>query len=127
MRAESYNSSINNYELVQEALYTFIEEKGGPGIKANDLHKQMNKFYFFFGLKLDYLLFSAEQRHNVLVSRTPGNPLGSSEVIFPLKTLTGTTEELSRIIQSSSCCLQDVLSSAESLIRYFERIRGKTA
>ncbi|CAF4705350.1 unnamed protein product, partial [Rotaria magnacalcarata] len=28
-----------------------------------------------------------------------------------------------RIIQSSSCCLQDILSSAESLIRYFERIR----
>ncbi|CAF2041859.1 unnamed protein product [Rotaria magnacalcarata] len=91
--------------IVQEALYTFIEEKGGPGIKANDLHKQMNKFYFFFGLKLDYLLFSAEQRHNVLVSRTPA------------------TEVLSRIIQSSICCLQDVLSSAESLIRYFERIR----
>ncbi|CAF4100248.1 unnamed protein product [Rotaria magnacalcarata] len=92
MRAELYNSLLNNYELVQEALYTLIEEKGGPGIKANGLHEQMNKFYFFFGLKLGYLLFSA-------------------------------TEKLSRIIQSSSCCLQDILSSAESLIRYFERIR----
>ncbi|CAF3555536.1 unnamed protein product, partial [Rotaria socialis] len=91
-RAESYNSLLNNYELVQEALYTLIEEKGGPGIKANGLHEQMNKFYFFFGLKLGYLLFSA-------------------------------TEKLSRIIQSSSCCLQDVLSSAESVILYFERIR----
>ncbi|CAF4968221.1 unnamed protein product, partial [Rotaria socialis] len=97
-RAESYNSLLNNYELdiqnlnyvylfillliflawFQEALYTLIEEKGGPGIKANGLHEQMNKFYFFFGLKLGYLLFSA-------------------------------TEKLSRIIQSSSCCLQDVL------------------
>ncbi|CAM4983524.1 unnamed protein product [Rotaria socialis] len=91
-RAESYNSLLNNYELVQEALYTLIEEKGGPGIKANGLHEQMNKFYFFFGLKLGYLLFSA-------------------------------TEKLSRIIQSSSCCSQDVLSSAESVILYFERIR----
>ncbi|CAF4645010.1 unnamed protein product, partial [Rotaria socialis] len=111
-RAESYNSLLNNYELdiqnlnyvylfillliflawFQEALYTLIEEKGGPGIKANGLHEQMNKFYFFFGLKLGYLLFSA-------------------------------TEKLSRIIQSSSCCLQDVLSSAESVILYFERIR----
>ncbi|CAF1993313.1 unnamed protein product [Rotaria magnacalcarata] len=90
MRAESYNSLLNNYELgiqnlnyvylfillliflawFQEALYTLIEEKGGPG----------------------YLLFSA-------------------------------TEKLSRIIQNSGCCLQDVLSSVESLIRYFERIR----
>ncbi|CAF2205024.1 unnamed protein product [Rotaria magnacalcarata] len=112
MRAESYNSLLNNYELgiqnlnyvylfillliflawFQEALYTLIEEKGGPGIKANSLHKQMNKIYFFFRLKLGYLLFSA-------------------------------TEKLSRIIQNSGCCLQDVLSSAESLIRYFERIR----
>ncbi|CAF4897254.1 unnamed protein product [Rotaria socialis] len=33
------------------------------------------------------------------------------------------TEKLSRIIQSSSCCLQDILSSAESLMLYFERIR----
>ncbi|CAF4050130.1 unnamed protein product, partial [Rotaria magnacalcarata] len=33
------------------------------------------------------------------------------------------TEKLSRIIQNSGCCLQDVLSSVESLIRYFERIR----
>ncbi|CAF5133553.1 unnamed protein product, partial [Rotaria magnacalcarata] len=80
----------------QEALYTLIEVKGGPGIKANGLHEQMNKLYFFFGLKLGYLLFSA-------------------------------TKKLSRIIQSSSCCLQDVLSSAESLIRYFERILGKIA
>ncbi|CAF4869564.1 unnamed protein product, partial [Rotaria socialis] len=79
-------------DMVQEALYTLIEEKGGPGIKANGLHEQMNKFYFFFGLKLGYLLFSA-------------------------------TEKLSRIIQSSSCCSQDVLSSAESVILYFERIR----
>ncbi|CAF1474812.1 unnamed protein product [Rotaria magnacalcarata] len=105
MRAESYNSSINNYELVQEALYTFIEEKGGPGIKANDLHKQMNKFYFFFGLKLDYLLFSAEQRHNVLVSRTP------EHVCFIL------CREIVTNISSGK------FSSAESLIRYFERIR----
>ncbi|CAM4816274.1 unnamed protein product [Rotaria magnacalcarata] len=92
MRAESYNSLLINYELVQEALSTLIEEIGGPGIKANGLHEQINKFYFFFRLKLGYLLFSA-------------------------------TEKLSRIIQSSSCGLQDVLSSAESLIRYFERIR----
>ncbi|CAF4872974.1 unnamed protein product, partial [Rotaria socialis] len=75
-RAESYNSLLNNYELVQEVLYTLIEEKGAPGIKANGLHEQMNRFYLFFGLKLGYLLFSA-------------------------------TEKLSRIIQSSSCCLQD--------------------
>ncbi|CAF3099825.1 unnamed protein product [Rotaria socialis] len=91
-RAESYNSLLNNYELVQEVLYTLIEEKGAPGIKANGLHEQMNRFYLFFGLKLGYLLFSA-------------------------------TEKLSRIIQSSSCCLQDILSSAESLMLYFERIR----
>ncbi|CAF4488527.1 unnamed protein product, partial [Rotaria magnacalcarata] len=114
MRAEPYNSLLINYELAiqnlnyvylfillliflawfQEALYTLIEEKGGPGIRANGLHEQMSKFYFFFRLKLGYLLFSA-------------------------------TEKLSRIIQSSRCCLQDVFSSAESLIRYFERIRGK--
>ncbi|CAM4821133.1 unnamed protein product [Rotaria magnacalcarata] len=93
--AESYNSLLNNYELVQEALYTLIEEKDGPGIEANGLHEQMNKFYFFFRLKLGYLIFSA-------------------------------TETLSRIIQSSSCCLQDVLSSTKSLIRYFERIRDDT-
>ncbi|CAF4950158.1 unnamed protein product, partial [Rotaria socialis] len=37
-RAESYNSLLNNYELVQEVLYTLIEEKGAPGIKANGLH-----------------------------------------------------------------------------------------
>ncbi|CAF3952268.1 unnamed protein product [Rotaria magnacalcarata] len=112
MRAEPYNSLLINYELAiqnlnyvylfillliflawfQEALYTLIEEKGGPGIRANGLHEQMSKFYFFFRLKLGYLLFSA-------------------------------TEKLSRIIQSSRCCLQDVFSSAESLIRYFERIR----
>ncbi len=60
------------------------------------MHEQMNKFNFFFGLKLGHLIFSA-------------------------------TEKLSRIIQSSSCCLQDVLSSAESVIHYFERIRGKIA
>ncbi|CAF2253610.1 unnamed protein product [Rotaria magnacalcarata] len=57
MRAESYNSLLNNYKLVQEALYTLIEEKGGPGIKTNGLHEQMNKFYFFFGLKLDDINF----------------------------------------------------------------------
>ncbi|CAF1371538.1 unnamed protein product, partial [Rotaria magnacalcarata] len=92
---ENYDESENESEFfVQEVLYTLIEEKCGPGIKVNGLHEQMNKFYFFFGLKLGYLLFSA-------------------------------TEKLSHIIQSSSCCLQDVLSSAESLIRYFERIRGK--
>ncbi|CAF2118212.1 unnamed protein product [Rotaria magnacalcarata] len=61
-------------------------------IRANGLHEQMNKFYFFFRLKLGYLLFSA-------------------------------TEKRSRIIQSSRCCLQDVFSSDESLIRYVERVR----
>ncbi|CAF1605472.1 unnamed protein product, partial [Didymodactylos carnosus] len=33
------------------------------------------------------------------------------------------TEKLSRVIQSSSCCLQDVLSAAEIVINYFIRIR----
>jgi hypothetical protein len=35
------------------------------------------------------------------------------------------TEKLSRIIQSSTCCLQDVLSAAETVINHFQRIRGK--
>jgi hypothetical protein len=35
------------------------------------------------------------------------------------------TEKLSRIIQSSTCCLQDVLCAAETVINYFQRIRGE--
>ncbi|CAF3612051.1 unnamed protein product, partial [Rotaria sp. Silwood2] len=35
------------------------------------------------------------------------------------------TEKLSCTIQGSSCCLQDVLCAAESVIHHFQRIRGK--
>jgi hypothetical protein len=48
-------------------LYTISEEKGGPGIKANGLHEQMNDFNFFFGLKLGHLIFTdAEKLSRVL-------------------------------------------------------------
>ncbi|CAF4689747.1 unnamed protein product, partial [Rotaria sp. Silwood2] len=33
------------------------------------------------------------------------------------------TEKLSCTIQGSSCCLQDVLCAAESVIHHFQRIR----
>ncbi|CAF3094996.1 unnamed protein product, partial [Rotaria sp. Silwood2] len=39
----------------QEVLYIISEEKGGPGMKTNGLCEQMNKFDFFFGLKLGHL------------------------------------------------------------------------
>ena len=80
--------------LVQETLYTLIQEKGGPGVKTNGLFEQMSKVSFFFGLKLGHLIFSA-------------------------------TEKLSRIIQSSSCSLQDVLCAAEAVIHHFQRIGGE--
>jgi len=35
------------------------------------------------------------------------------------------TEKLSRKIQSSSCCLEDVLCATESVIRHFQHIQGK--
>jgi len=54
----------------------------------------MNKFNFFFGLKLSCLVFMD-------------------------------TEKLSRVLQRSSCCLQDVLVAAETVINRFRRVRGK--
>ena len=80
--------------LVQETLYTISDERGGCGIKAKGLYEQTNHFYFFFELKLAYLIIID-------------------------------TENLSRVIQGSSCCLQDVLCIAETVINYFIRIRGK--
>ena len=35
------------------------------------------------------------------------------------------TERLSRVIQGSSCSLQDVLCAAEAVIQHFQRIGGK--
>ncbi|CAF1300105.1 unnamed protein product [Rotaria sp. Silwood1] len=76
----------------QEVLYTISEEKSGPGTKVNDLYKQMNKFDFFFGLKLGHLIFTDAKK-------------------------------LSRALQSSDCCLQDVFCAAEAIIHRFRRIQ----
>ncbi|CAF5042303.1 unnamed protein product, partial [Rotaria sp. Silwood1] len=92
LRAESYGSLLKTYEQVQEALYTISEEKSGPGTKVNDLYKQMNKFDFFFGLKLGHLIFTD-------------------------------TEKLSRALQSSDCCLQDVFCAAEAIIDRFRLVQ----
>jgi hypothetical protein len=35
------------------------------------------------------------------------------------------TEKVSRVLQSSSCCLQDVFCAAKTVIYHFQRIRGK--
>ncbi|CAF3041795.1 unnamed protein product [Rotaria sp. Silwood2] len=53
---------IRRSPKLQEALYTISEEKGGPGIKANGLYGQINKFDFFFGLKLGHLIFTDTEK-----------------------------------------------------------------
>jgi hypothetical protein len=55
------------------------------------MNEQINKFNFFFGPKLSFLILTD-------------------------------TEKLSRIIQSSTCCLQDVLSVVEIVINHLQRI-----
>ena len=34
------------------------------------------------------------------------------------------TEKLSRTLQSSECCLQDMFCAADSVIKHFQRIKG---
>ena len=68
MRTVALDAVLRNYPALLEALETIINESHDDyGRRANGIHKQLERFDTYFGLKLSHLVFSAtEQTSNAL-------------------------------------------------------------